>query len=88
MIAPGQIVYPGFDADVLWEFRWYSIINQMLIWLTIALVFGGLLERFLGEPVPAGGRTSEGESHPKAGESNGLDEEAVPAVSGRPWRER
>lgn len=21
-IAPGQIVYPGFDADVLWKFRW------------------------------------------------------------------
>ena len=30
--APGQIVYPGFDADVLWKFRWYSIINQALIW--------------------------------------------------------
>jgi hypothetical protein len=46
-IAPGQIVYPGFDADVLWKFRWYSIINQALIWLTIALAFGALLERFL-----------------------------------------
>jgi hypothetical protein len=49
-IAPGQIVYPGFDADVLWKFRWYSIINQALIWLTVALVFGGLLERFLNGP--------------------------------------
>jgi hypothetical protein len=46
-IAPGQIVYPGFDADVLWKFRWYSIINQLLIWTTIALAFGALLERFL-----------------------------------------
>jgi hypothetical protein len=82
-IAPGQIVYPGFDADVLWKFRWYSIINQMLIWLTIALVFGGLLERFLGEPASAGGRAREGESDPGAGESNGPDEKAVPAVSGR-----
>ncbi len=45
--APGQIVYPGFDADVLWKFRWYSIINQLLIWTTIALVFGALLDRFL-----------------------------------------
>jgi hypothetical protein len=48
MIAPGQIVYPGFDPDVLWKFRWYSIINQLLIWLTVALLFGALLERFLG----------------------------------------
>jgi Probable cobalt transporter subunit (CbtA) len=45
--APGQIVYPGFDADVLWKFRWYSVINQLLIWTTIALVFGALLDRFL-----------------------------------------
>ncbi|MBR7837414.1 CbtA family protein [Actinospica durhamensis] len=49
---PGQLVYPGFDADVLWKFRWYSLLNQVLIWTTIALVFGALLERFLA----AGGR--------------------------------
>jgi Probable cobalt transporter subunit (CbtA) len=49
-VAPGQIVYPGFDPDVLWKFRWYSIINQALIWLTVALVFGGLLERYLDGP--------------------------------------
>jgi hypothetical protein len=57
-IAPGQIVYPGFDPDVLWKFRFYSIINQMLIWTTIALVFGALLDRMLlGRPrrtTPAG----------------------------------
>jgi hypothetical protein len=46
-IAPGQIVYPGFSADVLWKFRWYSILDQLLIWTTIALVFGYLLDRFL-----------------------------------------
>ena len=51
-IAPGQIVYPGFDADVLWKFRWYSIINQLLIWTVIGLVFGALLERFLTPPQP------------------------------------
>ena len=49
-VAPGQIVYPGFDPDVLWKFRWYSILNQLLIWTTIALVFGALLERFVGGP--------------------------------------
>lgn len=49
-IQPGQIAYPGFDADVLWEFRWYSLLGQALVWLTIALVFGGLLERYLQGP--------------------------------------
>ena len=71
-IAPGQIVYPGFDPDVLWKFRWYSIINQALIWLTIALVFGALLERFLGGTPRR--RDRGGESVP----------EPVPAASGTP----
>jgi Probable cobalt transporter subunit (CbtA) len=51
--APGQIVYPGFSADVLWKFRWYSIINQLLIWTVIALTFGALLERMTGTSRPA-----------------------------------
>ena len=51
-IAPGQIVYPGFDADVLWKFRWYSLINQLLIWTATALIFGTLLERYLNPPQP------------------------------------
>ncbi|MDH6243677.1 CbtA family protein [Mycobacterium sp. OTB74] len=45
--APGQIVYPGFDADLLWKFRWYSLINQVLIWSVIGVVFGALVQRFL-----------------------------------------
>ena len=51
---PGQIVYPGFDPDVLWKFRWYSVINQLLIWTVIALVFGTLIERITvsGQPAP------------------------------------
>jgi hypothetical protein len=69
VIAPGQIVYPGFDADVLWKFRWHSIINQALIWLTVALVFGALLERFLGEP----------RREPEARQAPG----PVPAISGQ-----
>jgi Probable cobalt transporter subunit (CbtA) len=52
-IEPGQIVYPGFSADVLWKFRWYSILSQLLIWTTIALVFGYLLDRFLQPARPA-----------------------------------
>jgi hypothetical protein len=43
--APGQVVYPGFDADVLWKFRWYSVINQVLLWTVLALGFGALLDR-------------------------------------------
>ena len=55
-IAPGQIVYPGFDADVLWKFRWYSLLNQVLVWTTIALVFGALIDRLVvgpAKPKPA-----------------------------------
>lgn len=46
--APGQIVFEGFDADLLWTFRWYAIISQALMWTTIGLVFGGTVERLLG----------------------------------------
>ena len=72
-IAPGQILYPGFDADVLWKFRWYSLINQALIWLTIALVFGGLLERFL-----------DGPKRERDPETEEIPEPAVPVGSGQP----
>jgi Probable cobalt transporter subunit (CbtA) len=63
MIAPGQIVYPGFDADVLWKFRWYSLLNQVLVWTTMALVFGALIDRLVAghaEPKrePAGDQTA------------------------------
>jgi hypothetical protein len=51
-IAPGQIVYPGFDPDVLWKFRWYSVLNQLLIWTVIGLAFGALLDRYLTPPQP------------------------------------
>lgn len=44
--APGQLMFPGFDADLLWKFRWYSIINQLIIWTGIALIFGALADRF------------------------------------------
>lgn len=51
--APGAIVYPGFDPDVLWKFRWYSILNQALIWTGTALLFGALLEKYLFAPAKA-----------------------------------
>ena len=46
--GPGQLVYPGFDPDLLWKFRWYSLINQLIVWTGIGLIFGGLLNRFFG----------------------------------------
>lgn len=55
----GQIVFPGFPADVLATFRLYSIINQLILWGSLSLVFGFLAERLLadthdaGEPVVA-----------------------------------
>lgn len=41
----GNIVYPGFPADVLWKFRLYSVINQLLVWSIIGIVLGELLDR-------------------------------------------
>jgi hypothetical protein len=45
--AHGQIVYPGFPADVLFKFRLYSVLNQVILWGTIGLGFGFLAERVL-----------------------------------------
>jgi hypothetical protein len=52
----GQIVYPGFPADVLWKFRWYAILNQMLIWGGTGLIFASLIERFVRPAPPAQSR--------------------------------
>jgi hypothetical protein len=48
----GQVVYPGFPADVLWKFRFFSILAQMLIWSVTGLIFGALLERFFKPKAP------------------------------------
>ena len=48
----GQIVYPGFPADVLWNFRFYSIAAQAILWAALGLVFAPLAERLLA-PKPA-----------------------------------
>jgi predicted cobalt transporter CbtA len=60
----GQIVYPGFSADVLWKFRFYSLLAQMLIWSFIGLIFGTLVKRFFDPPtatprMPTESRTPE-----------------------------
>lgn len=45
----GTIVYSGFPADVLYEFRLYSFGTQVVIYATIGLVFAALVSRLLGE---------------------------------------
>jgi hypothetical protein len=50
--ASGKIVFPGFPADVLFNFRLFSIANQLILWATIGLVFAPMAERLLA-PKPA-----------------------------------
>ena len=47
--ASGAIIYPGFPADVLYEFRILSLGTQLVLWATIGLVFATLAGRLLGE---------------------------------------
>jgi uncharacterized membrane protein len=45
--AQGQIVYPGFPADVLFRFRLYSVATQAILWTAMGLCFAPLAERLL-----------------------------------------
>ncbi|HXE45081.1 MAG TPA: CbtA family protein [Conexibacter sp.] len=45
--ARGHLVYPGFPADTLFKFRLYSVIDQLILWGTLGLAFGPLVERVL-----------------------------------------
>lgn len=45
--ASGAIVYPGFPADVLYEFRLVSLGTHLVLWVTMGLVFSVLAERAL-----------------------------------------
>ncbi|GAB4974303.1 hypothetical protein MAHJHV55_52210 [Mycobacterium avium subsp. hominissuis] len=38
----GGIVYPGFPADVLYEFRLVSLTAQLVLWTGIGLVFAAV----------------------------------------------
>ena len=50
--AKGTIVYPGVPADVLFNFRLYSVGAQLLLWSVIGLIFAPLADRLLA-PGPA-----------------------------------
>jgi hypothetical protein len=43
--AAGHIVFPGFPADVLFQFRLYSVAAQLVLWGVLGLVFAPLAER-------------------------------------------
>jgi hypothetical protein len=45
--ANGKIVFPGFPADLLYNFRLYSIGAQLILWTAIGLTFGPMAERLL-----------------------------------------
>jgi hypothetical protein len=45
--ASGKIAFPGFPADVLFNFRLFSVADQLILWATIGLVFAPLAERLL-----------------------------------------
>ncbi|MDX1871206.1 CbtA family protein [Mycolicibacterium sp. 120266] len=45
--AGGTIVFPGFAAEDLYQFRLYSLGTQVVMWVTIGLVFGALASRLL-----------------------------------------
>jgi hypothetical protein len=54
----GHIVFPGFPADVLFNFRLYSVAAQAILWAALGLIFAPMAERLLG------GRAATTGSHP------------------------
>lgn len=55
--AAGTIIYPGFPADDLYEFRLLSLATQLVLWAGIGLVFATISGRLLSVRAP-GGRAS------------------------------
>jgi predicted cobalt transporter CbtA len=51
--SKGAIVYPGFPADVLFSFRFYSVAAQALLWTSLGLVFAPMAERLLDPAIRA-----------------------------------
>jgi predicted cobalt transporter CbtA len=54
----GAIIYPGFPADVLYEFRLLSLGTQLILWVTIGLLFGRMAGRLLGKGADIGRASS------------------------------
>jgi hypothetical protein len=43
----GVIVFPGFPATDMYEFRLYTFLSQLIVWTTIGLVFGASISKVL-----------------------------------------
>ena len=43
----GRVVFPGFPADVLADFRMYSLLSQAVMWVVIGAVFAAVVPRVL-----------------------------------------
>jgi predicted cobalt transporter CbtA len=56
--ASGAIIYPGFPADDLYEFRLVSLGTQLVLWATIGVVFATLAGRLLGARAESGRASS------------------------------
>lgn len=56
----GVMVFPGYDPDLLYSFRLYSVIGAVLNWAVIGLAFGALAQRLLS---PGDRASSELTSH-------------------------
>jgi hypothetical protein len=50
--AHGTLVYPGFPADELFKFRFYSVAAQLILWGALGLCFAPLAERVLEPAAP------------------------------------
>jgi hypothetical protein len=55
MDSKGNLVFPGFPADALAQFRVYSMFAQLLLWSIIGIVFAPLAERVLQRPKGSAG---------------------------------
>ncbi|MGE0214743.1 CbtA family protein [Mycolicibacterium sp.] len=42
----GSIVFPGFPAELLYEFRLHSVLTATVMWLVLGTVFGAALHRW------------------------------------------
>lgn len=47
--ADGSVVFGGFPADDLYEFRLFSLGTQLIMWVTIGMVFAASVSKLLGE---------------------------------------
>lgn len=54
--ASGAIAFPGFPADVLYQFRFAALGVQAVLWSALGLIFAPMAERLLGG---ASARTGE-----------------------------